>query len=122
MLLMDGVMSSEICVNRTSYLAAFSSSVLISDWTDSKPFTVTDSPSNSAEISTYFPEIYILDTGSTDKTLDKVKEITKLFVGEPQETITLQDGRAYVKNEIDSKLLKKLGYTAEEIGKILKEI
>jgi hypothetical protein len=34
----------------------------------------------------------------------------------------LQDGRAYTKMEIDSKLLRKLGYTPEEVGNILKEI
>jgi hypothetical protein len=53
--------------------------------------------------------------------LKKVQEATKLFIGDPQETLTLQDGRAYTKSEIDGKLLKKLGYTPEEIGKILKE-
>jgi len=57
----------------------------------------------------------------SDDILKKVQEVTKLFVGEPQETITLQDGRAYVKAEVDGKLLKKLGYTPEEIGKILNE-
>jgi hypothetical protein len=54
--------------------------------------------------------------------LKKVQEATKIFVGDPQETLTLQDGRAYTKLEIDGKLLKKLGYTPEEIGNILKEI
>lgn len=54
--------------------------------------------------------------------LKNVQDITKLFVGEPQETLTLQDGRAYTKMEIDGKLLRKLGYTPEEIGNILKEI
>jgi hypothetical protein len=54
--------------------------------------------------------------------LKRVQDVTKLFVGEPQETLTLQDGRAYTKLEIDGKLLKKLGYTPEEIGNILKEI
>jgi hypothetical protein len=53
--------------------------------------------------------------------LKRVQEATKLFIGDPQETLTLQDGRAYTKSEIDGKLLKKLGYTPEEIGKILKE-
>lgn len=57
-----------------------------------------------------------------EEILKKVQDITKLFVGEPQETLTLQDGRAYTKTEIDSKLLRKLGYTPEEIGNILKEI
>jgi len=54
--------------------------------------------------------------------LKKVQDATKLFVGDPQETLTLQDGRAYTKLEIDSKLLRKLGYTPEEIGNILKKI
>jgi hypothetical protein len=54
--------------------------------------------------------------------LKRVQEATKLFVGDPQETLTLQDGRAYTKLEIDGKLLKKLGYTPEEIGNILNEI
>jgi hypothetical protein len=54
--------------------------------------------------------------------LKRVQDVTKLFVGEPQETLTLQDGRAYTKLEIDGKLLKKLGYTPEEIGNILNEI
>jgi len=54
--------------------------------------------------------------------LKKVQDATKIFVGEPQETLTLQDGRAYTKLEIDGKLLKKLGYTPEEIGNILNEI
>ncbi len=54
--------------------------------------------------------------------LKRVQEATKLFVGDPQETVTLQDGKAYSKLEINSKLLKKLGYTPEEIGNILKEI
>lgn len=54
--------------------------------------------------------------------LKKVQEATKLFVGDPQETLTLQDGRAYTKMEINGKLLKKLGYTPEEIGNILNEI
>jgi hypothetical protein len=54
--------------------------------------------------------------------LKKVQEATKIFVGDPQETLTLQDGRAYTKLEIDGKLLKKLGYTPEEIGNILNEI
>ena len=54
--------------------------------------------------------------------LKKVQDATKLFVGDPQETLTLQDGRAYTKLEIDGKLLKKLGYTPEEVGNILKEI
>jgi len=54
--------------------------------------------------------------------LKRVQEATKLFVGDPQETVTLQDSRAYTKLEIDGKLLKKLGYTPEEIGNILKEI
>ena len=54
--------------------------------------------------------------------LKKVQDLTKLFVGDPQETVTLQDGRAYTKMEIDSKLLRKLGYTPEEVGNILKEI
>jgi len=54
--------------------------------------------------------------------LKRVQEATKIFVGEPQETLTLQDGRAYTKLEINGKLLKKLGYTPEEIGNILKEI
>ena len=53
--------------------------------------------------------------------MKQVQDVTKLFVGEPQETITLQDGRAYTKDEVNSKLLKKLGYTPEEIGKILNE-
>ena len=54
--------------------------------------------------------------------LKNVQDVTKLFVGDPQETLTLQDGRAYTKMEIDGKLLKKLGYTPEEIGNILNEI
>ena len=54
--------------------------------------------------------------------MKRVQDATKLFVGDPQETLTLQDGRAYTKMEIDSKLLRKLGYTPEEIGNILKEI
>lgn len=54
--------------------------------------------------------------------LKRVQDATKLFVGDPQETLTLQDGRAYTKLEIDGKLLKKLGYTPEEVGNILKEI
>jgi hypothetical protein len=54
--------------------------------------------------------------------LKKIQDATKLFVGDPQETLTLQDGRAYTKLEIDSKLLRKLGYTPEEIGNILKKI
>ena len=53
--------------------------------------------------------------------LKKVQDAAKIFIGDPQETLTLQDGRAYTKSEIDGKLLKKLGYTPEEIGKILKE-
>jgi hypothetical protein len=56
------------------------------------------------------------------ESLKRVQEATKLFVGDPQETLTLQDGRAYTKLEIDGKLLKKLGYTPEEVGNILKEI
>jgi spore coat protein CotF len=52
--------------------------------------------------------------------LKRVQEATKLFIGDPQETLTLQNGRAYTKSEIDGKLLKKLGYTPEEIGKILR--
>ena len=54
--------------------------------------------------------------------LKRVQDAAKIFVGEPQETLTLQDGRAYTKMEIDSKLLRKLGYTPEEVGNILKEI
>jgi hypothetical protein len=54
--------------------------------------------------------------------LKRVQDATKLFVGEQQETLTLQDGRAYTKMEINGKLLKKLGYTPEEIGNILNEI
>jgi hypothetical protein len=54
--------------------------------------------------------------------LKKIQDATKLFVGDPQETLTLQDDRAYTKLEIDSKLLRKLGYTPEEIGNILKKI
>jgi hypothetical protein len=54
--------------------------------------------------------------------LKKIQDISNLFVGDPQETLTLQDGKAYTKLEIDGKLLKKLGYTPEEIGNILKEI
>jgi hypothetical protein len=54
--------------------------------------------------------------------LKKIQDVSNLFVGDPQETLTLQDGRAYTKLEIDGKLLKKLGYTPEEIGNILKEI
>ena len=54
--------------------------------------------------------------------LKKVQDAAKIFVGETQETLTLQDGRAYTKLEIDSKLLRKLGYTPEEIGNILKKI
>ena len=54
--------------------------------------------------------------------LKKVQDAAKIFVGDPQETLTLQDGRAYTKLEIDSKLLRKLGYTPEEIGNILKKI
>ena len=54
--------------------------------------------------------------------LKKVQDATKIFVGDPQETLTLQDGRAYTKMEINGKLLKKLGYTPEEIGNILNEI
>jgi hypothetical protein len=54
--------------------------------------------------------------------LQRVQEATKLFVGDRQETVTLQDGRAYTKLEINGKLLKKLGYTPEEIGNILNEI
>jgi len=53
--------------------------------------------------------------------LKKLQDAAKIFIGDPQETLTLQDGRAYTKSEIDGKLLKKLGYTPEEIGKILKE-
>jgi hypothetical protein len=56
------------------------------------------------------------------ETLKKVQDAAKIFVGETQETLTLQDGRAYTKLEIDSKLLRKLGYTPEEIGNILKKI
>jgi hypothetical protein len=58
----------------------------------------------------------------TVEVLKKVQDAAKIFIGDPQETLTLQDGRAYTKLEIDGKLLKKLGYTPEEIGKILKEI
>jgi hypothetical protein len=54
--------------------------------------------------------------------LKKIQDVSNLFVGDPQETLTLQDGRAYTKLEIDGKLLKKLGYTPEEIGNILNEI
>ena len=54
--------------------------------------------------------------------LKKVQDAAKIFVGEQQETLTLQDGRAYTKLEINSKLLRKLGYTPEEIGNILKKI
>jgi len=58
----------------------------------------------------------------TTEVLKKIQDAAKIFVGDPQETLTLQDGRAYTKLEIDGKLLKKLGYTPEEIGNILKEI
>lgn len=54
--------------------------------------------------------------------LKKIQDLAKIFVGDTQETLTLQDGRAYTKMEINGKLLKKLGYTPEEIGNILKEI
>ena len=58
----------------------------------------------------------------TVEVLKKVQDAAKIFIGDPQETVTLQDGRAYTKMEIDSKLLRKLGYTPEEVGNILKEI
>ena len=38
------------------------------------------------------------------------------------EEIILRDGKSYNKQEINSKMLEKMGYTPMEIGKLLKEI
>jgi hypothetical protein len=71
-----------------------------------------------ADILEYFP--YDETAGTT---VTKLTEPSEEIVSQTsEEDITLQDGKTYKKIEVDGKLLRKLGYTPEEIGNILKEI
>jgi len=74
------------------------------------------------DILEYFTYNEVTDT-AVSSLPETPEEVTEEIVSEiSQEEITLQDGKTYKKLDVDSKLLQKLGYTAEEIGNILKEI
>ena len=49
-------------------------------------------------------------------------ELSKTAPAAPAKTITLKDGKKYSTDDIDSILLRRLEYTPQEIGKILKQI
>ena len=56
------------------------------------------------------------------KLLMEVRQELKPNVVDNKEEIILKDGKFYNKQEINSKMLEKMGYTPMEIGKLLKEI
>ena len=63
------------------------------------------------------------DKGKWGKEFPKLlMEVRQELTQPTTEEIILRDGKSYNKQEINSKMLEKMGYTPMEIGKLLKEI